>query len=143
VVEVREALARAPIFSRIKRDEFNALARTAKVHRFAPGELLVEEGEQAVAFYVLCRGQADVVKGVGQEREQVVGHLTEGDFFGEMALLDGFPRSAGVRAASECECLVLLRWDFLALVKTSPEVALAILPVLSRRLRECEDQLLP
>ena len=72
-----------------------------------------------------------------------MGHLTEGDFFGEMALLDGFPRSASVRAVSECECLVLVRWDFLALVRTNPEVASAILPVLSRRLRECEDRLLP
>ena len=72
-----------------------------------------------------------------------MGHLTEGDFFGEMALLDGFPRSASVRAVSECECLVLVRWDFLGLVRTNPEVASAILPVLSRRLRECEDRLLP
>ena len=142
-MEVREALARAPIFSRMKRGEFNALARIAKVHRFASGELLVREGEEAVAFYVLCRGEADVVKGVERDREQVMGHLTEGDFLGEMALLDGFPRSASVRAVSECECLVLVRWDFLALVRTNPEVASAILPVLSRRLRECEDRLLP
>ena len=91
----------------------------------------------------LRRAEAEVVKGLGQEGERVLGHLTEGDFFGEMALLDGFPRSASVRAVSECECLVLARWDLLALVKTTPEVALAILPVLSRRLRECEDQLLP
>ena len=142
-MEVREALARAPIFSHMKRGELNALGRIAKVHRFAPGELLVTEGEEAAAFYVLCRGEADVVKGVERDREQVMGHLTEGDFLGEMALLDGFPRSASVRAVSECECLVLVRWDFLALVRANPEVASAILPVLSRRLRECEDRLLP
>ncbi len=73
----------------------------------------------------------------------MIGSLTAGDFFGEMALLDDFPRAATVRATSDCECLVLARWDFVALVRTSPEVALAILPVLSQRLRECEDQLLP
>jgi CRP-like cAMP-binding protein len=48
-----------------------------------------------------------------------------------------------VRAATDCECLVLTRWDFLAEVRGSIQVALAILPVLSRRLRECENQLLP
>jgi len=80
---------------------------------------------------------------LGRDKQRVLGNLTEGDFFGEMALLDGFPRSASVRAVSECECVVLARWDLLALIKTSPEVALAILPVLSRRLRECEEQLLP
>jgi CRP/FNR family cyclic AMP-dependent transcriptional regulator len=142
-MEAREALARAPLFSNLKRDVLETLARSGKVQRFAPGELLVKEGEDASAFYVLCEGQAEVVKRLGQEGEQVVGRLSEGDFFGEMALLDGFPRSASVRAVGDCECLLLVRWDFLALVRTSPDVALAILPVLSRRLRECEEQLLP
>jgi CRP-like cAMP-binding protein len=143
MVEAREALARAPIFSGLKGSTLKSIARAAKVRRFAPGELLVKEGEEAAGFFVLCRGQAKVVKGLGQDGERALGNLTEGDFFGEMALFDGFPRSATVRAVSECECVVLARWDLLALIRTSPEVALAILPVLSRRLRECEDQLLP
>jgi CRP/FNR family cyclic AMP-dependent transcriptional regulator len=142
-VEAREALARAPIFCGLKGGTLKSLARAAKVRRFAPGELLVEEGEEAAAFFVLCRGQAEVVKGPVQDKEHALGNLKEGDFFGEMALLDGFPRSASVRAVSECECVVLARWDLLALIRTTPEVALAILPVLSRRLRGCEDQLLP
>jgi CRP-like cAMP-binding protein len=143
MVEAREALARAPIFSGLKGGTLKSLERAAKVRRFAPSELLVKEGEEAAAFFVLCSGQAEVVKGLGQDREHVLGSLTEGDFFGEMAVFDGFPRSASVRAVTECECVVLARWDLLALVRTSPEVALAILPVLSRRLRQCEDQLLP
>ncbi len=142
-MEAGEALLRAPIFSGLKRNTLKSLARAAKVRRFAPGDVLVEEGEEAAAFFVLCRGQAEVVKGLEQDKQRVLGNLTEGDFFGEMALLDGFPRSASVRAVSECECVVLARWDLLALIKTNPEVALAILPVLSRRLRECEEQLLP
>jgi len=131
------------MFSGLKRGTLKSLARAAKVRQFGPGELLVEEGDEAVAFFVLCRGQAEVVKGLGQGKGRVLGNLTEGDFFGEMALFDGFPRSASVRAVSECECVVLARWDLLALIRTSPEVALGILPVLSRRLRDCEDQLLP
>ena len=142
-METREALARAPIFSDLKRTTLKSIARAAKVRRFAAGELLVKEGEEAAAFFVLCRGQAEVVKGLGQDRERALGKLMEGDFFGEMALFDGFPRSATVRAVSECECVVLARWDLLAVIRTNPEVALAILPVLSRRLRECEEQLLP
>jgi len=143
MVEAREALAKAPMFSSLKRGTLKSLARAAKVRQFGPGELLVEEGDEAVAFFVLCRGQAEVVKGLGQGKGRVLGNLTEGDFFGEMALFDGFPRSASVRAVSECECVVLARWDLLALIRTSPEVALGILPVLSRRLRDCEEQLLP
>jgi len=142
-MEAREALARAPLFSDLKRDILDTLARSAKIRQFAPGELLVTEGEDASTFYVLCKGEAEVVKRQGQKGEQVIGHLGEGDFFGEMALLDGFPRVASVRAVGDCECLVLVRWDFLGLVRSSPEVALGILPVLSRRLRDCEENLLP
>ena len=120
-----------------------SLARAAKVRRFAPSELLVKENDEAAAFFVLCRGQAEVVKGLGQRGEHILGNLAEGDFFGEMSLFDGFPRSASVRAVGDCECVVLARWDLLALIRISPEVALGILPVLSRRLRECENRLLP
>ena len=142
-MEAKEALGRAPIFCDLKGGTLKSLARAAKVRRFAPGELLVTEGEEAAAFFVLCRGQAEVVKGLGQDKEHALGRLKEGEFFGEMALFDVFPRSASVRAVGECECVVLARWDLLALIRTSPEVALAILPVLSRRLRQLEDQLLP
>ena len=142
-MDAREALVRSAIFSVLERGSLDALARAATVRRFAPGELLVKEGDEAVAFYVVCEGQAEAVKGLAQEGERVVGALSAGDFFGEMALLDGFPRAVNVRASSECECVILTRWDFLAIVRSNIEVALEILPVLSRRLRQCEDQLLP
>ena len=142
-MDAREALVRAPIFASLKPSLLDSLARSAKPRRFAPGELLVKEGDDAATFFVLCSGDAEVVKGVELEGGRVIGSLAPGDFFGEMALLGSFQRAATVRATSDCECLVLARWDFLGLVRTSPEVALAILPVLSQRLRECEEQLLP
>ena len=106
------------------------------------GEVIAKEGEDAVAFYVMMSGEAVAVKGIGAD-EQVVGKLSPGDFFGEMALFDGFPRAASVRAVTDCEVIVLTRWDFLGVLRSHIEVALAVLPVLSRRLRECEEQLLP
>jgi CRP-like cAMP-binding protein len=142
-MDERTALARAPIFASLKPSLLDQLARSAKRRQFALGESLVKEGDDATTFYVLCSGDAEVVKGLDGNGGKVIGHLTAGDFFGEMALLDEFPRSASVRATSDCECLVLARWDFVGLIRTSPEVALAVLPVLSKRLRECEDQLLP
>jgi CRP-like cAMP-binding protein len=142
-MDAKEALARSTIFSVLEQGSLNALARAATVRRFTPGDLLVKEREDAVAFFVVCEGRLEVVKGLGQKGERVVGTLNPGDFFGEMALLDGFPRGASVRAATDCECLALTRWDFLGEVRSNIQMALAILPVLSRRLRECENQLLP
>ncbi len=142
-MDAKEALARSQIFAVLERGSLDALARAATARRFAPGEMVVKEGNEAVSFYVVCQGQLEVVKGLGQKGERVVATLGPGDFFGEMALLDGFPRATSVRAACDCECLVLTRWDFLGEVRANIQVALAMLPVLSRRLRECENQLLP
>ncbi len=142
-MDAKEALARSSIFSGLDRRSLEALARAATVRRFAAGQVVVKEGDEAVSFYVVGQGRLEAVKALGQKEERVVGTLNPGDFFGEMALLDGFPRATGVRAGSDSECLVLTRWDFLGEVRAHIQVALAILPVLSRRLRECEEQLLP
>ncbi len=64
--------------------------------------------------------------------------LSAGDGFGEMALLDGYPRVASVRAAADTDCLVMTRWDFAAELRTNPTIALAMLPVMSKRIRELE-----
>ena len=142
-MEMKEALTAATIFTRLSKGSLQALERAAKVRHYSPGEMLVEEGEEAVAFFVLMSGEAEVVKGVKAGTEVKLEQLKEGNFFGEMALLDGFPRSASVRALTDCEAVVLVRWDFLGTVRANPVVALDILPILSQRLRKCEDMLLP
>jgi len=142
-MEPGEAITRAPIFQRLSRSSLESVAKTAKVQRFGPGTILVSEGEDANAFFVIVNGQTEVVKGLGRDDAVVLETLGELDFFGEMALLDGFPRSASVKALTDCECIVLVRWDFLALIRANPQVALDILPVLSQRLRALENRLLP
>ena len=142
-MEPGEAITRAPIFQRLSRSSLESVAKVAKVQRFASGTVLVREGEEANAFFVIVKGEAEVVKGLGRDDAIVLETLGELDFFGEMALLDDFPRSASVRALTDCECIVLVRWDFLALIRANPQVALDILPVLSQRLRALEDKLLP
>jgi CRP/FNR family transcriptional regulator len=142
-MEPGEAITKAPIFQRLSRGSLESVAKTAKVQRFAPGAILVKEAEDANSFFVIVNGQAEVVKGLPRDDAVVLETLGELDFFGEMALLDGFPRSASVRALTDCECIVLVRWDFLGLIRANPQVALDILPVLSQRLRTLEDKLLP
>ena len=84
-MDAREALTKSTIFSALQRGSLDALARAATVRRFAPREVLVTEGDEAVAFWVVCRGQLEVVKGLGQKEERIVGTLNRGAFFGEMA----------------------------------------------------------
>lgn len=138
---LEDTLAGVPLFSQLKQKELNRLARAMVERRFPKGHVIVKEGDQAVAFYILDSGAVEVLKGIEQERPQVLATLKSGDFFGEMALLDGYPRSASIRALEDTECLVLSRWDFLAEIRTSPDIAAGILPILSRRLREADEEL--
>ncbi|MBI4640287.1 MAG: cyclic nucleotide-binding domain-containing protein, partial [Candidatus Tectomicrobia bacterium] len=89
--------------------------------------------------FVIISGKVRVVKGIGG-RERVIRTLGPHEYFGEMALLDEFRRSASVIAEEDTECLLLVRWDFRAELRLHPEIALHILPLLSRRLREAEER---
>jgi len=137
-MNVEDTLGQAPLFSQLSRRDLKRLAKGTVVREFAKGTVIVKEGEQAVAFYLIFAGRAEVVKGLESSNPQGLSTLGPGDIFGEMALLDGYLRSASVRAVEDTECLVLSRWDFMAELRSNPHIAVQMLPILSRRLREVE-----
>ena len=130
-----EQLAKVWIFSKLERSDLARIAKAVVQRTYAKGEEIVKEGEQAVAFYVINSGKVDVSKG-----EKTLATMGPGESFGEMALLDGFPRSANITAVEDTECLVMTRWDFTAELRTNPTIALAMLPVMSKRIRELEGE---
>jgi CRP-like cAMP-binding protein len=132
---VEDTLARIELFADLDSSDIARLAKVTVVREFKKGDVIVREGEAGVAFYIISKGTVDVVKGLGTASEQVVGTLKEGTFFGEMALFDNHLRSASVRAASDCECLVLTKWDFNAEMSQNSSIAIAMLGVLARRIR--------
>lgn len=140
-MNTEDTLAQVPLFSQLSRKDLKRLARGTVSRQFGKGDVIVKEGEQAIAFYLISSGHAEVVKGAEGSSPRVLSTLGPGEFFGEMALLDGYLRSASVRALEDTECLVLSRWDFLAELRSTPSIAVQMLPVLSRRLREAESQL--
>lgn len=133
-----DTLAQIPLFSQFPRRHLTRLGKTLVSRNFPKGQLIVKEGDRAVGFFVITEGAAEVVRGLGGPNERALATLRAGDFFGEMALLDGYPRSASVRALEDTECLVLSRWDFLAELRQSPHMAASMLPILSARLRQAE-----
>ena len=129
-------LSRVWIFSKLEPEELERIGKSVVARSFRAGEEIVKEGEQAVAFYVIVKGKVQVVKG-----DEVLTTFGPGDSFGEMALLDGFPRVASVRAVDDTDCLVMTRWDFMAELKSNPSIALTMLPEMSKRIRELEERL--
>src|SRR5262245_33410875 len=99
--------------------------------RFAPGEAIVREGDLGDAFFVITAGSA-VVEHDGQQLRQ----LGEGDFFGEISLIDGQPRTATITATEEVSALTLGRTQFQRLLDEHPSVRLELLMALTERLRK-------
>lgn len=127
-----ELLKGVPLFSSLSDKHLQAIAKMAKETQFSQGTTIVQEGDRSkVGFFLILDGQVEVRKG-----NKVLSRLGAGQFFGEMAVLDGQPRSADVVAATPTKCLVLASWDIKALIKTYPELAHEIIAELARRLRQ-------
>ena len=136
-----ETLRNVQLFSQFSSKELSRLGRAIVEREYKKGETIVKEGEQAVAFFIIVKGRAEVVQSAGSKKSQSLATLGPSETFGDMALLDGGPRAATVRALEDTTCLVLSRWDFVAELQTNPHMAVAMLPVLSRRLRDVEAKL--
>lgn len=134
-------LAQVPIFAALSRDQLSALARLVVRRQFARGQVLIREDDTDAALYILVNGQVSVTKrGATAGAEVHLQTLGPGSFVGEMALLDGSPRSATVTALANTECLILTRWVFNTTLRSDPSIAVAMLPVLSRRVRQADEQ---
>jgi len=136
-----EMLKNVPIFSELGRRDLERLSKLMVPRAVKAGEVIIKEGDQAAGFFVISAGKVEVVRGVDSADAQVLNTLGPGDFFGEMALFEGFPRVASVRATEDTECLAMTRWDFMAELKNHPEIAVSMLPVLVRRLRNADAHL--
>jgi len=136
-----EALRNVQLFSQLTSKDITRLGRAVVERSYKKGETIVKEGEQAVAFFIVIDGKVEVSQSTGSKAAGVLNTLGPNATFGEMALLDGGPRAATVKALDDTKCLVLSRWDFVAELQTNPHMAVAMLPILSRRLREVEAKL--
>uniref|UniRef100_A0A7V0Z477 Crp/Fnr family transcriptional regulator n=1 Tax=candidate division WOR-3 bacterium TaxID=2052148 RepID=A0A7V0Z477_UNCW3 len=104
-----------------------------------PGEVLFNEGDKGDVMYLIKEGQIKITKGKGPD-ERVLAVLKEGDFFGEMAIIDGSPRSATAIAISKTSLLVIDKETFRAKIRENPLIEY-ILETLTKRLRHADEQI--
>jgi len=131
--EREKFLARVPIFSGCSRRELQTIAQAAREVEFQAGQHVVQEGEQGVGFFVITDGKAGV-SAHGKARSS----LGPGDFFGEIALLDGGPRTATVVAETPLKVLGLVTWQFRPLLEENVSLTLKILQAVCKRIRALE-----
>jgi CRP-like cAMP-binding protein len=127
-------LERVPLFSGLSDDQLRSVAGISRIVEARADTVLTRMGEPGDSFFVMIDGRASVQTQVG-----VGDPLQPGDFFGEMSLLDGEPRSATITATTDVRLLVVERIHFWRLLDETPEVTRRILGVLSRRVRRLEQ----
>ncbi len=125
-----------PLFAAMSKRQLGVIARFADETTGNAGQILAFEGEVGDQFFLICKGAAVVTKN-GQE----IAKLGAGDFFGEMALLDGEPRSADVQLTEDAELLAIHRRDFDYLLDEVPGMARQMLIAVASRLREADRKL--
>lgn len=134
-----QVLTQVPLFDGLPEAELRAFAPLLRERRFPKGSVILMQGDPGDALYLIGTGQVKVVLIGDDGREVILSVLGQGSFFGEMSLLDDQPRSAHVVAMEEATLLQLRREDFQTRLRTSPDVAIALLRELSRRLRRADD----
>lgn len=126
-------LSKVPMFEALSRKELVQLSRLAEDVEVSEGRELTKEGAVGREFFVIASGKAAVYKG-----KRKVATLGPGDYFGELALLDGGPRNATVKADTDMEVVLMAQREFLGLMRESPTLALKLMKGMARRLRAAD-----
>lgn len=136
-VEPTKAIIRA--FPEISASEANEMAVLGRVNQYPPGTALCHEGALETIFYVMLDGEVRVSKVINETQDRFLANLGPGDFFGEMALVHNAPRAATVVTTTPVTVLEINKESFDALVKRNSSISMAMVRVVSRRLRENQD----
>jgi CRP/FNR family transcriptional regulator, cyclic AMP receptor protein len=130
-----------PIFSDLSESELNKIVDIGLSRKYHKNAIVFLEEETGAILFVIASGKVKVVRTDDDGKEVILSILGEGDFFGEMALLDGLPRSATVVAIDDSELFIIHRKEFIQLIEKSPQVGTSLLRELTRRLRKADEQI--
>ncbi len=128
-------LNRVQLFQGLKKRQLERLAQKFVPRDYAAGKDIVTQGKGGEGFFIIESGAVDVIRERADGEKVVVNTFGPTDFFGEIALLDDGLRTASVVTTEATQCLVLTRWDFLAVLKDDVDMAITILQELAKRFR--------
>jgi CRP/FNR family transcriptional regulator, cyclic AMP receptor protein len=130
-----------PIFSDLEESELNKIVDIGLKRKYTKNSIVFLEEEIGAILFIISTGKVKVVRTDDDGKEVILSILGPGDFFGEMSLLDGLPRSATVVALDESELFIIHRRDFLNLLENTPQVGASLLRELTHRLRKADEQI--
>lgn len=134
-------LESVPLFSGLKKRQLQNLAKILVERDCAAGEVIVPQGRAGYGFFIIADGTAEAIVEQEDGQKLVVNTFGPSDYFGELALLDGGPRTASVVAVQPTRCLILPRENFLGVLRRDGEMSTEIMIELARRFRKTLDRL--
>jgi uncharacterized membrane protein len=135
-----EFLAKIPIFEKLAPADVESLRRLWKPHELRAGEVLFRKGEMGNSMVIIEEGRIEITVPIeSQKKEMQISVLHEGEFVGELALIDGLPRTATATALGPCRVQEMMREDFLGFLSTRPSVAISMLSEMAQRLRATNE----
>jgi len=123
-----EQLHAVPLFHRTTKRQRKTLVKLGKVQKWKAGSTPIKEGTKGAAFFLILDGTVDITRG-----KENLNRLSVGDFVGEIALLQGVPRTADVNAVSDVTVFAMGRPALTAAIKTEPSIGIALLEAMARR----------
>jgi CRP/FNR family cyclic AMP-dependent transcriptional regulator len=135
--DIEVLASKVPLFNGLSSMDRQAICRIMVTKTFKPNEVIVhEDDEEGQTFFVIVSGRVHVAVITSEGKSAILATLKPGDFFGEMAILDGEPRSASVIASEDCTLLMLYRRMFLDILQRYPKIGIQMLVEMSKRLRK-------
>ena len=128
-----------PLFSSLNDEELDAINRQSFIKKYPKNNIILVENEKGDTLYVIVKGKVKVTKFSESGEEIILAILHKGDFFGDMSLLDGKPRSATVVSNEDSELILIRRNDFENVIEKNPRIALKLLKEITTRLRNADE----
>jgi CRP/FNR family cyclic AMP-dependent transcriptional regulator len=136
-----DLLRRVPLFSLLTVTQAEVISGAVVKRRFKRGEVLVEQGQKSDALYILLTGRARVMTSDSRGREVILATLSQGDYLGEMSIIDNEPHSATVRAEVQTDVLTLGRAEFARCLTENASMSLVVMRGLVKRLRHADRKI--
>lgn len=131
--DILPVLRTIPIFEGLGFNDLKKIELIVHKRTFMPNEIIFYERQPGAGMYIIKKGLIKLTKTVNEERVKI-SELKDGEFFGEMSLLDEYPRSAEATAVEKTEALGIFRPDLFDLIESNPKLGYKILLKLSKRL---------
>lgn len=136
-----DLLRRVPLFSLLTVAQAEVISGAVIKRRFKRGEALVEQGQKSNALFILLTGRARVMTSDSRGREVILATLSQGDYLGEMSIIDNEPHSATVRAEVQTDVLMLGRTEFARCLTENASMSLVVMRGLVKRLRHADRKI--